>query len=201
MKNRINFYQKSLRPRRDLMPLQSVLALWGIALFVIAISWGGFALSVHFNQIEAQQTELTLNEMSTQLQAVKAKLDEKQNKDQFVKQLKKMEQEIAHKQQVFGYLEAAQTLSSMDYSQVMLDLARYHVASIWLTQVTFSEQTVTLKGQASQSAQLPIWLSSLKQSRYFAGKEFSVLEFEDKNGLSEFNVATEVAAKEDSHEN
>jgi len=49
MKNRINFYQKSLRPRRDLLPLQGVLALWGIALFVIAISWGGFALSAYFN--------------------------------------------------------------------------------------------------------------------------------------------------------
>lgn len=197
MKNRINFYQKSLRPRRDLLPLQGVLALWGIALFVIAISWGGFALSAYFNQLKAQQSESTLNEISNQLQVVKAKLDEKQNKNQFVKQLKKIEQEIAHKQQVFGYLDDAQTLSSMDYSQVMLDLARYHVASIWLTQITFSEQTMTLKGQASQSAKLPIWLSSLKQSRYFAGKEFSVLEFEDKDGLSEFNVATEVAAKED----
>jgi len=197
MKNRINFYQKSLRPRRDLLPLQGVLALWGIALFVIAISWGGFALSAYFNQLKAQQSESTLNEISNQLQVVKAKLDEKQNKDQFVKQLKKIEQEIAHKQQVFGYLDDAQTLSSMDYSQVMLDLARYHVANIWLTQITFSEQTMTLKGQASQSAKLPIWLSSLKQSRYFAGKEFSVLEFEDKDGLSEFNVATEVAAKED----
>jgi len=197
MKNRINFYQKSLRPRRDLLPLQGVLALWGIALFVIAISWGGFALSAYFNQLKAQQSESTLNEISNQLQVVKAKLDEKQNKDQFVKQLKKIEQEIAHKQQVFGYLDDAQTLSSMDYSQVMLDLARYHVASIWLTQITFSEQTMTLKGQASQSAKLPIWLSSLKQSRYFAGKEFSVLEFEDKDGLSQFNVATEVAAKEE----
>ncbi|MCQ8879165.1 PilN domain-containing protein [Pseudoalteromonas shioyasakiensis] len=175
------------------MPLQSVVALWVIAIAIIAISWSGFALSLHFKQQELQQTETTLNEIEHQLQAVKSKLDAKQNKDKFVQQLKNIEQEIAHKQQVYGYLAATQTLSSMDYSQVMIDLARYHVPNIWLTRVSFAEQKVTLQGLANQSGQLPIWLSNLKQSSYFSGKEFSVLEFADKDGVSEFNVATEVA--------
>ena len=53
-----------------------------------------------------------------------------------------------------------------------------------------------LKGRTQQVKFLPIWLANLKQSSFFKGKEFSVLELSSSDGVSEFNVATELSSSE-----
>jgi len=196
VKNRINFYHKSLRKRRDLMPLQGVLVIWTIVAFIVTASWGGFTLQTQHNKTEKDGSQQRLDSLYVELEAIKIKLAEKQNKDRLVTKLKLIEQEIAHKQQIFSYLKVVNELSGTDYSRIMIDLARHHEPSIWLTELIFAGKKITLKGQTSESSQLPIWLSNLKQSPYFAGKEFSVLEFNKKeDGINEFNVSSELVVK------
>ena len=196
MKSRINFYQKSLRKRRDLMPFQGVLVIWAVVTFIIIASWGGFTLQTQHNETEKDESQQRLDSLYVELEAIKIKLAEKQNKDRLVVKLKSIEQEIAHKQQIFSYLKVVNELSATDYSRIMIDLARYHESSIWLTELIFAGKKITLKGHTFQSSQLPIWLNNLKQSPYFTGKEFSVLEFNEKeDGINEFNVSSELVVK------
>ena len=44
MKTRINFYQKTLRVRRDPVPLSGMISLWLGALLIIAITWAFYSL-------------------------------------------------------------------------------------------------------------------------------------------------------------
>ncbi|MEM5532924.1 PilN domain-containing protein [Pseudoalteromonas arctica] len=193
MKTRINFYQKTLRVRRDPVPLSGMITLWLGALLIIAITWAFYSYKTYSSELDLEQNRQYLKQGKAQLEVVKQQLAEKQNKTLFINELKTLQQEVLHKQQIFSYLEQSSDQSATDYAQVMYDLAKYHEPNIWLTHIKFVGQSVTLQGQTSQSKFLPIWFDNLKQSPFFIDKEFSVLELSTQAGVSEFNVATDLS--------
>ncbi|WP_350634809.1 PilN domain-containing protein [Pseudoalteromonas sp. GW168-MNA-CIBAN-0100] len=197
MKTRINFYQKTLRVRRDPVPLSGMITLWLGALLIIAITWAFYSYKTYSSELDLEQNRQYLKQGKAQLEVVKQQLAEKQNKTLFINELKTLQQEVLHKQQIFSYLEQSSDQSATDYAQVMYDLAKYHEPNIWLTHIKFVGQSVTLQGQTSQSKFLPIWFDNLKQSPFFIDKEFSVLELSTQAGVSEFNVATDLSDEGD----
>ncbi len=197
MKTRINFYQKTLRVRRDPVPLSGMITLWLGALLIIANTWAFYSYKTYSSELDLEQNRQYLKQGKAQLEVVKQQLAEKQNKTLFINELKTLQQEVLHKQQIFSYLEQSSEQSATDYAQVMHDLAKYHEPNIWLTHIKFVGQSVTLQGQTSQSKFLPIWFDNLKQSPFFIDKEFSVLELSTQAGVSEFNVATDLSDEGD----
>ncbi len=197
MKTRINFYHKTLRVRRDPVPLSGMITLWLGALLIIAITWAFYSYKTYSNKLDLEQNRQYLKQGKAQLEVVKQQLAEKQNKALFINELKTLQQEVLHKQQIFTYLELSTDQSTTDYAQVMQDLAKYHEPNIWLTHIKFAGKSVTLQGQVSQSKFLPIWFSNLKQSSFFIDKEFSVLELSTQDGVSKFNVATDISDEGD----
>ena len=197
MKTRINFYHKTLRVRRDPVPLSGMITLWLGALLIIAITWAFYSYKTYSNKLDLEQNKEYLKQGKAQLEVVKQQLAEKQNKALFINELKTLQQEVLHKQQIFTYLELSTDQSTTDYAQVMQDLAKYHEPNIWLTHIKFAGKSVTLQGQVSQSKFLPIWFSNLKQSSFFIDKEFSVLELSTQDGMSKFNVATDLSDEGD----
>lgn len=197
MKTRINFYQKTLRVRRDPVPLSGMITLWLGALLIISITWAFYSYKTYSSELDLEQNRQYLKQGKAQLEVVKQQLAEKQNKTLFINELKTLQQEVLHKQQIFSYLEESSDQSATDYAQVMHDLAKYHEPNIWLTHIKFVGQSVTLQGQTSQSKFLPIWFDNLKQSPFFIDKEFSVLELSTQAGVSEFNVATDLSDEGD----
>ena len=193
MKIRINFYQKSLRVRRDPVPLSGLLTLWFGALLIVVITWAFYSYKAHNSQLDLQQNRQYIKQGKAQLELIKQQLADKQNKTVFINELKTLQQEILHKKQIFSYLEQSSDQSTADYAQVMEDLAKYHEPNIWLTHIKFAGQKVTFEGQATQSKFLPIWFNNLKQSPFFIGKEFSVLELSTQDGVSVFSVASDLA--------
>ena len=197
MKTRINFYQKTLRVRRDPVPLSGMITLWLGALLIIAITWAFYSYKTYSSELDLEQNRQYLKQGKAQLEVVKQQLAEKQNKTIFINELKTLQQEVLHKQQIFTYLELSTDQSTTDYALVMQDLAKYHEPNIWLTHIKFAGKSVTLQGQVSQSKFLPIWFSNLKQSSFFIDKEFSVLELSTQDGVSKFNVATDLSDEGD----
>lgn len=197
MKTRINFYHKTLRVRRDPVPLSGMITLWLGALLIIAITWAFYSYKTYSNKLDLEQNKEYLKQGKAQLEVVKQQLAEKQNKALFINELKTLQQEVLHKRQIFTYLELSTDQSTTDYAQVMQDLAKYHEPNIWLTHIKFAGKSVTLQGQVSQSKFLPIWFSNLKQSSFFIDKEFSVLELSAQDGVSKFNVATDLSDEGD----
>ena len=196
MKTRINFYQKAIRVRRDPVPFKGMLVLWLATLCVVALTWLFYLYEEHKSQQLVTQSEAYLTHTQQQLSVVKQRLADKQNKSHLIDELKVLQQEILHKQQVFDYLENTSMHTKTDYADVMHDLAAYHEPQIWLDQIKFDGQKIILKGRAQQAKFLPIWLTNLKQSSFFNGKELSVVELSSSEGVSEFNVATQLSESE-----
>ena len=167
-----------------------------LTLLVVALTWLFYLYEEHNSQQLLTQSQAYLKQTQQQLNVVKQQLADKQNKSHLIDELKVLQQEILHKQQVFDYLENTSMHTKTDYADVMRDLAAYHEPQIWLDQIKFEGQKVILKGRTQQAKFLPIWLANLKQSSFFKGKEFSVLELSSSDGVSEFNVATELSSSE-----
>ncbi|KTF16469.1 mannose-sensitive agglutinin biogenesis protein MshI [Pseudoalteromonas sp. H103] len=170
-----------------------MLTLWFGALLIVVITWAFYSYKAHNSQLDLQQNRQYVKQGKAQLEHIKQQLADKQNKTVFINELKTLQQEILHKKQIFSYLEQSSDQSTADYAQVMEDLAKYHEPNIWLTHIKFAGQKVTFEGQATQSKFLPIWFNNLKQSPFFVGKEFSVLELSTQDGVSVFSVASDLA--------
>ncbi|WP_338362656.1 PilN domain-containing protein [uncultured Pseudoalteromonas sp.] len=196
MKTRINFYQKAIRVRRDPVPFKGMLLLWLATLFVVALTWLFYLYEERTSQQLLTQSQAYLKHTQQQLSVVKQQLADKQNKSHLIDELKVLQQEILHKQQVFDYLEHTSMHTKTDYADVMRDLAMYHEPQIWLAQIKLDGQKIILKGYTQQANFLPTWLTNLKQSSFFKGKEFSVLALSNHDGISEFKVATQLSVSE-----
>ncbi len=170
-----------------------MLTLWFGALLIIVITWAFYSYKAHNSELDLQQIRQYVKQGKAQLELIKQQLADKQDKTAFIDELKALQQEILHKQQIFDYLDQSSVQSTADYAQVMEDLAKYHEPNIWLTHINFSGRKVTFEGQATQSKFLPIWLNNLKQSSFFIGKEFSVLELSTQDGVSVFSIASDLA--------
>ena len=84
MKTRINFYQKTLRVRRDPVPLSGMITLWLGALLIIAITWAFYSYKTYSSELDLEQNRQYLKQGKAQLEVVKQQLAEKQNKTIFI---------------------------------------------------------------------------------------------------------------------
>ena len=155
MKTRINFYQKAIRVKRDPVPFKVMLALWLVTLCVVALTWLFYLDEEHKSLQLVTQSEAYLTNTEQQLSVVKQRLADKQNKSHLIDELKVLQQEILHKQQVFDYLENTSMHTKTDYADVMRDLAAYHEPQIWLSQIKFDGQKIineSMPGVVTQMA-------------------------------------------------
>lgn len=189
MKSRINLYTPELRPQKDPLSLLKLLVISGVALSVMLVVSSILTTQVmqlkkalKTEQYLAEQQQLSLNQLQ-------AELEKKQNKSKFAQELKLIENEITHKKLMFDFISSRSEADAVYFANVMTDLARYHDNRIWLTEFKINHGNLKLAGMAQNASVLPHWLDSLKQSNFFAGQSFSVMEFEQKNNTVLFTLA------------
>ncbi|MEO2267804.1 PilN domain-containing protein [Pseudoalteromonas sp. YIC-656] len=192
MKRSIDFYQKSLKPKQDPLPLSLVSKIIAATVVVVVL-----CIALQSWRLESTQQKLvdTQNKVTTMRNTTKV-LNEQLQKHRDVaaleEQLRKQQQRVKNRVELIEYLNTGGTNQVANYSEFMTDLARYHNEHLWLTDISVASQHLQLQGQTLQPSVIATWLNGLKQSRYFSGKEFSVLEFEKREELREFRVSTQL---------
>lgn len=192
MKSSINFYQESLKPRHDPLPLALVVKIFIAAFVVLAVV---IALQVWRNNHQQQQLQ-ELTQQHSHLKAEVAELNKQlaQRRDtkNLQQQLEQQQRAEQHRLSLLAYLQGKGSGAPLTYSALMNDLARYHNPQVWLTEINISQRHVQLKGKTAVPSEIAPWLKQLRNSNYFLGKEFSVLEFDQSDELRQFNVSTRI---------
>lgn len=190
MKRSINFYQESLKPAQDPLPLTLVVKIVAVTAVILALiialqSWRANSSESHLNKLRMQhaQASQTMNGLSEQLQAHR-------NTDDLEQQLSKLKQATKYRQELLLQLDTKQGSKAVSYSEFMRDLARFHNPNVWLRSITASQQQFALEGATQSPADIPRWIQNLRQSEYFKGRELSTLEFASNDGVRQFKVAT-----------
>ncbi|WP_151173525.1 PilN domain-containing protein [Pseudoalteromonas ruthenica] len=192
MKSSINFYQESLQSRHDPLPLALVVKIFIAAFVVLAVV---IALQVWRNNHQQQQLQ-ELTQQHSHLKADVAELNKQlaQRRDtkNLQQQLEQQQRAEQHRLSLLAYLQGKGSGAPLTYSALMNDLARYHNPQVWLTEINISQRHVQLQGKTAVPSEIAPWLKQLRNSNYFLGKEFSVLEFDQSNELRQFNVSTRI---------
>ena len=189
MKNRINLYLPELRPQKDPLSLLKLLIISGVVLSIMLVASSILTTQVLQVKKALKAEQLRAEQQQTSLGQLQVQLEQKQNKSKFAQDLKIIESEIAHKRLMFDFISARSKADAVYFANVMTDLARFHDNRIWLTEFKISHGNIKLAGVAQNASALPHWLDGLKQSDFFSGQSFSVMEFEQKNNTVLFTLA------------
>jgi Tfp pilus assembly protein PilN len=192
MKQRINLYLSDLRPVKDPLSLNNIALSWAIVL-VICIGYMGILMYVNKDLTqELTKVKRNLTQQTAQVNELQAALAVKQDKTFLSQQLNKFKKEYQHKEMMLKYISDKNNEDKISYADVMSDLAQFHHSDVWLTEFQFLNNEIVLKGLTQSPSKLPYWFDGLKQSAFFSGKSFSVLEFThvDEQSKVEFRVAT-----------
>ena len=194
MKNRINLYQQKFKPKVELLSLNFSVMLWIVTLIVMLSAGYG---AVNLQQKAEQQALLAAQSVSDKTAVLNVLIKGRDNKTQsptLMKELEQSQKQLNIKKTIVTELANREEQKSRGFSALMVDLASNHQPDLWLTEISLDDAKIHIKGGASDSTALPVWVSNLSSAQYFVGKEFSTARlFRDENEQLQFVLSSEIA--------
>ncbi len=185
-KDAINFYQDHLRPKKELLTLNTVTTIWGgVAALMLLL----FA----FFQYQSAQLDMQLklaNKTSIELAKQVAELKQKQAKHlpsaEKIAAVERLRKEIAAKQGVLAAIGQYDASLQVGYSGVMDSLAKLSRSDISLSSIDITDRNLDVKGFARDANVVPNWISEFKQEVSLTGRSFEQLSI----GRDEQDIVT-----------
>jgi Tfp pilus assembly protein PilN len=173
MKHIVNFYHPEFHPQLRLLTLSSVIMSWVFA--VIICSFFYFFVATEQQNIKSEISKLEQDHQQQKIlvKELQSAIDNQKVDPTLFEQVKKNQQIIRLKKRVLNKLSGQEELKSHSFAKLMIDLANHNQSGLWLTHISLNGMSVVMEGAATDSAIVPKWLSSLGQTDYFRGQEFS----------------------------
>jgi Tfp pilus assembly protein PilN len=191
MKNRVNLYHQELHPQLRLLSLTIVIGSWVLAVLFCSLLY--FYLTVAQQDIQSKIAKIEQNKQQQEilLKELQSALDSLEVDPKLLKKVEKNQQIISIKKRVLNELAGQEQLKSNGYSNLMVDLANHNQSGLWLTHINLNGINVLMEGAATDSSLIPKWLSSLGQTDYFSGQEFSDTRlYRDSEQQLNFTIST-----------
>lgn len=193
MKYRVNLFPEELKPKLELFTLSFVAVMWAVSLGAL------FAVSHHYQeryddlQTRTKDTQAEHRNRKATLQTFIAARDKRAQDQSLVNRVDKLTGESRDKQLLLDELKGREQLKNQGFSTLMLDLSERHINGMWLTRININEQKVRIEGGAQDSAMVPSWVSQLRDSEYFTGRNFAGARmFRDDEDLLNFVISSDL---------
>jgi Tfp pilus assembly protein PilN len=144
----------------------SVAIFCSLSYFYMMAEQQSFKLKITNLEQNKQQKKTLVDELNIALENIKVDPD-------LLKIVEEKQQTIQLKKRVLNELIGQENLKSTGFSTLMLDLAGHSLNGLWLTHIELNGMSITIKGATTDSAFMPKWISSLGQTEYFKGQNFS----------------------------
>jgi len=182
----INFYQDHLKPKKELISLSSVTAVWGGVAVIMLCAFAFFQfqnmqLKEQISIANQRNAELTLQ--SAELSNKRAKHLPSPNKLAAVARLKK---ELEYKQASLAAIGKYDDALQVGYSGVLDGLANLARNDISLSEITVSDSVLDVKGIARDANAIPNWIAQFKNEVNLTGRSFEQLDI----GRDEQDIVT-----------
>lgn len=190
-KTRVNLYLPSMRPVKEKLPLSQMIIFWFVGLALMAaVSYFQYTTFTEVSAILKQST-IELDVSKDLLSKLEERHADFKPSPQLMTKLERLSQELNGKRFLSQHLEGKVVPQAKRYSQVMIDLGRFHDNNLWVTKMRFEDDGVFLKGFALDALAVPQWLNRLQQSEFFSGKSFALMNLKDSgNDVIAFEINT-----------
>ena len=173
MKYRINLFPDELEPKLDLFTLNFVMVLWLLAGLVIASTTHYFQQISTETQTSIEKVQQEHSKLKTMFDTLKKARDTRDQNPELLAEEKKLSGEERSKFLLLNELQGREQLKNQGFSMLMRDLSKQHIIEVWLTQISIQETRVRIEGGSIESSKVPFWVSKLRQSEYFSGRNFA----------------------------
>lgn len=173
MKYRINLFPAELEPKLDLFTLNFVMVLWLLAGLVIASTTHYFQQISTETQTSIEKVQQEHSKLKTMFDTLKKARDTRDQNPELLAEEKKLSGEERSKFLLLNELQGREQLKNQGFSMLMRDLSKQHIIEVWLTQISIQETRVRIEGGSIESSKVPFWVSKLRQSEYFSGRNFA----------------------------
>jgi Tfp pilus assembly protein PilN len=173
MKNIVNLYHPEFHPKLRLFTLSTVIMSWVFVALVCSLLYFYVASKQQNFKSEISKTEQNKRQQQILLKELQSAINNQKVDPELFKQVEKNQQIINFKKRVLNKLSVQEKLKLNSFSKLMIDLANQHQSGLWITHISLNGMNVLMEGVATDSAIVPKWLSSLGQTDYFRGQEFS----------------------------
>ena len=180
-KTRVNLYVPSLRPKKEKLALNMMVISWLSTTIVLAAIGFGLHHSAAGLADELASSRAALTNKQSEVSELQTLHQNRKASVQLTEKLDQLTQELKGKRILSQHLKGRRVPDEQRYSAVMLDIARFHDDTLWISEMRFDELGVSLRGYALEALAVPQWMGRLQQSPFFVGKEFAVLNLEDKD--------------------
>lgn len=171
----INFYQEHLKPKKELMTLSSIAAVWGAIAVVMLCFFAWF----QFQNIQYQQQLKQANQHNAQLTAQLGELKHKHAAHlpsaEKVAASARLKKEIESQQASLAAIGQYDASLQLGYSGVMDGLAKLSRRDISLSEIEINEATLDVKGMARDANVIPTWIAQFKDEVSLTGRSFEQL--------------------------
>lgn len=196
----INLLQPELLPKKVLLTLSRVVAVWCLVLVVML----GWVLQTQYSQ-SSLRIKLTVlqqeNEQHTTLQStLTTQLSARKVDKRLSEKLETIKLVMNTKQALHEKLTNGNNTYVAGFAGAMGDLAQLHHQDIRLQEININNNDMTFSGLALTPEAVPAWLAGFENSTLLSGKSFSRFKLsENAEHITEFMVSSKYE-KEPTHE-
>jgi len=193
MKFRINLFPPELKPKLNLFTAGFVVLMWLFSAVVLFAVSDVYQRRYQAIQIATRDTQQQFDHKTSMLKMLKEAKESRAQDASLLAQVQKLQNEARDKNLLLDELRGREQLKNKGFSTLMVDLSSNHVDGVWLTRININEQKIRMEGATVESAKVPMWVSRLKDSEYFAGRSFAGARmFRDDTDNLNFVISSEL---------
>jgi Tfp pilus assembly protein PilN len=174
----INFYFEQYRPK----PLSFDSRFAAVSLLVSLLGFTSLAIveSIKVDKLKSVSADVQqqVNQQQQQLVEMNQKLKRQVNLDQWQMTLKSRQREFNSYRKIDVMLGPVEGSSpSIEFSQILADLAAARVQSLWLTQINIAQNNLSLNGATTDANAIPNYVDAISKSQSLY-RQFDELKIE-----------------------
>ena len=178
MSQQINLYSPIFRKQTKVFSAATMLQGLGLIVVVIAVFYYYMAAQSSLLQLRVAESGQQLKSELERLKVYGAHESPAERLKALAERKKKLEDTLAAQGQALQALQGGSFGRSEGYSQILRALARVTLDGVWLTRISFSEDSgeLSLAGRASRADLVPAYLERLRTDRALRTQGFTRLE-------------------------
>lgn len=189
MKNNVNLYHVSCRPKKLKFSFVQLIMLFVACLLLVAII--NVAVVQRDNSMMAKKEKVTktIAAMQSELSALVVKLQANRAPNEKVLEKQQLIAEVATKQRLLNNLNNVDLGLVVSFSELMLGLSHADIDQVSISTFSINNGKLNIQGKAMYSDSVPLWLTHVQATAELKDVSFTGVNITEQDNLFLFQLS------------
>lgn len=178
MTQNINFYDASLRAKREWLTAANAATAVGVCVLAVTLGSAWALHDVSKLRGPAAETQAALEAAQQELVDLSQRVTQLKPDAKLQAELKLVQLAVTQRQSAFVLLQAGGLGNESGHANALGAFARQSIPGLWLTGVVLDNQQVALRGRSTHPELIPTYVSRLNKEAALQGRSFRALSID-----------------------